>query len=345
VTEESPGAQERSARSIAVLAAVAAIALGLWVLGAVVHVLLLVFAGALLGLFLHGAGAWLARKSGLPTPAMVGTFCFVLVGLVAVIAWLAAPSVATQVDELTTALPRAFEAATAPIERHAWGRSLLERARQFDDVLARRETWSRAGGLLFSTLGSAGSLFVLVFIGLFTAFDPDSYRNGMLRMLPRSRRARAREISSMIAHTLQLWMVGKLVSMTVVGVSTWVGLTLLEIPLALVLALLAAVLTFIPNFGPVLSAVPAILLALLQGPMTAASVAGLYVAIQTVESYVLTPLLQKKIIALPPALAIAAQVVMGTLAGGLGLVVATPLTAGALVLVKEAYVRDRLGED
>lgn len=327
------------------LAAVAAIALGLWVIGSIIDVLLLFFAGILLGLFLHGSGAWLARRTGLPRRVMVGAFCIGAVGLVAVVTWLAAPSVATQVDELTTTLPRALDRATQPLERHAWGRSILERARNVDDLLGRTEALSQAGGVISTTLGSVGSLFVFVFVGLFTAFDPDSYRRGILRLVPRSRRARVGEILSLTAHTLQMWMVGKLASMAVVAIATWVGLALLEIPLALVLALLAALLTFIPNFGPVLSAVPAILLALEQGPTTALSVAALYIGIQTVESYVLTPLVQKKTAALPPALTIAAQVVMGTLAGGLGLVVATPLTAAALVLVKEAYVRDHLGDD
>jgi predicted PurR-regulated permease PerM len=195
--------------------------------------------------------------------------------------------------------------------------------------------------VISKTLGSFGSAFVFVFVGLFTALDPDLYQRGILQLIPRARRARAREILGLIAHALQMWMVGKLASMAVVGIATWVGLALLKIPLALVLALLAAALTFVPNFGPVLSAVPAILLALLQGPTTALAVAGLYVGIQTVESYVLTPLVQKKTAALPPALTIAAQLLMSTLAGGLGLIVATPLTAAALVLVTEAYVRGR----
>jgi predicted PurR-regulated permease PerM len=342
--DEVSAGGHRPPRPVAVLATVAVIALCLWVFGAIIRVLLLLFAGVLFGLFLHGTGAWLARKTGLPRRAMVGAFCVALVGGVAVMAWLAAPSVATQVDELTSTLPRALERATEPLQRHEWSRSLLERARRVDDLVGNTETWSRAGGVVSTTLGGFGGLFVLLFVGLFTALDPDSYRRGLLHLVPSGRRPRLGEILSRVAHTLQMWMVGKLVSMLVVGIATGVGLALLNIPLALVLALLAAVLTFIPNFGPVLSVVPAVLLALLQGPTTALSVAGLYVGIQTVESYILTPLMQKRMASLPPALTIAAQVVFGTLAGGLGLLAATPLTAAALVLVKEAYVRDHLGD-
>lgn len=331
-------AGQRASRSLALLAAVAAIALAVWVVGGIMDVLLLFFAGILLGLFLQGSGAWLARKVGLPSRVMVGAVCIALLALTAVFGWLAAPSVATQVDELTTTLPRALDRASEPLQRHAWGRSLLEKVRDIDDLMGRSETWSRAGGVIATTLGGVGSVIIFVFVGLFTAFNPELYRRGILLLVPRERRARVGEILSSIAQTLQMWMVGKLVAVAVVGAATWVGLALLEIPLALVLALLAAALTFIPNFGPVLSAVPAVLLGLLQGPTTALWVAGLYVGIQVIESYILTPLMQKKTASLPPALTIAAQVVMGTLAGGLGLLVATPLTAAALVIVKEAYV-------
>jgi predicted PurR-regulated permease PerM len=132
--------------------------------------------------------------------------------------------------------------------------------------------------------------------------------------------------------------------MAAIGVLTWLGLVLLGIPLAPTLALLAALLTFIPNFGPAIAMVPPTLIALMEGPERAASVVALYFAVQTVESYVLTPLLQKKTTSLPPALTLVAQVVMASLAGGLGVVVATPLTAVALVTVRHLYVEDALGD-
>jgi predicted PurR-regulated permease PerM len=141
-----------------------------------------------------------------------------------------------------------------------------------------------------------------------------------------------------------MWMFGKVLSMIAVGALTWLGLGLLGIPLALSLAVLAAALTFIPNFGPVLSAVPAVLLGLMNSPARAAYVALLYVGIQTAESYVLTPIFQKKAGALPPALLIVAQVAMGSLSGGIGLAVATPLTAALLVLVRHLYVEDVLSQ-
>lgn len=258
-------------RSATALAAVASAALGLWVLGSILDVLLLCFAGGLLGIFLHGTGAWIARQIGVPKRVMVGVLCLFLAGVAVIATRLVAPSVAAQVDQLSTALPSALERVTEPFEQFSWGRAVLERIHP-DDIIGRRDAWSRAGGIISTTLGGVGTLVVIVFVGLFTAFDPDLYVGGLLRLVPTNRRRRARELLSF---------------------------------------------------------------ALLQGPTKALWVAGLYVGIQTAESYVLTPLMQKKMVSLPPALTLAVQVVMGTLAGGLGLAVATPMTAAALALIRE----------
>ena len=115
-------------------------------------------------------------------------------------------------------------------------------------------------------------------------------------------------------------------------------LSLLGIPLALTLALLAAALDFIPNIGPLASAVPALLLALLQGPTTALWVMLLYVIVQVVESYILAPLVQRRAVSLPPALLLGAQVLLPMLFGFPGLLLATPVTVLLLVVVRNLYV-------
>lgn len=133
--------------------------------------------------------------------------------------------------------------------------------------------------------------------------------------------------------------------MLMISVVSYLGLLLLDIPLALMLATLAGILTFIPNIGPVISAIPAILLAFTQSPMTALYVFLLYVVIQTIESYLITPLIQQRAVSLPPVLTLSSQVVLGSTLGLLGLILATPLTAAALVLVKLIYVENVLGDD
>jgi predicted PurR-regulated permease PerM len=129
--------------------------------------------------------------------------------------------------------------------------------------------------------------------------------------------------------------------MTVVGVLVALGLSLLGVPLAMTFGLIAALLDFVPNFGPIIAAMPAVLLGLLQSPQQALYVALLYWAIQILEGYIVTPWFQKRAIHMPPALIVTAQLVFGALLGTVGLVFATPLTAIAILLINELYVEPR----
>jgi predicted PurR-regulated permease PerM len=133
--------------------------------------------------------------------------------------------------------------------------------------------------------------------------------------------------------------------MAIIGVLTTAGLWILGIPLALALGIIAALFTFIPNIGPLLSAIPALLLGLMDSPQQALYIGALYVGIQTVESYMITPLIQKKTISLPPALTLSSQVLLGVIFGGLGVALATPMTAVALAATRMLYVNDALKTD
>ena len=145
-----------------------------------------------------------------------------------------------------------------------------------------------------------------------------------------------------VHEVLRWWLLGKMVAMVLVGTLTTIGLWLLGIPLPVALGVIAAMLTFIPNFGPVLSAIPALLLAFVASPMSAVYVGLLYLVIQTVESYLITPLIQQRTVSLPPALTVLAQVGMGVLFGVPGIVLAAPMAAMAMVLVTKLYIEDRL---
>jgi predicted PurR-regulated permease PerM len=128
--------------------------------------------------------------------------------------------------------------------------------------------------------------------------------------------------------------------MAINGTLTALGLWLLGVPLALTLGLLAALLNFIPNIGPIIAGVPAVLLALMHSPMQALYVVGLYLVLQSVDGYLLTPLVDRCTVSVPPALTLAAQMLLG----GLGLALASPLTAAAIVLVQKLYIEDTLGD-
>ncbi len=132
--------------------------------------------------------------------------------------------------------------------------------------------------------------------------------------------------------------------MGVIGMFIGLGLGLLKVPLALALAILAGLLTFIPYLGPILSAVPAVLFALTKSSALALYVVLLYVGVQAIESYLLEPIVQRKTVHLPPALTIFSQVVLGVLVGGLGVALASPLMAAALVAVNMLYIQDVQGD-
>jgi predicted PurR-regulated permease PerM len=143
-----------------------------------------------------------------------------------------------------------------------------------------------------------------------------------------------------VRQKLYWWLLGRLLSMAVVGVATGLGLWLLGMPMVLSLALLAALLVFIPNLGPILSAIPALLVSLPEGMFW--SVLALYLLVQAVESNVITPLVDRESVKLPPALLLSAQIIMGLIAGVLGLILAAPLTVLAMVVIKRLYVDARV---
>jgi predicted PurR-regulated permease PerM len=269
-----------------------------------------------------------------------------LMVLVTVGAWLLIPSIAEQTDELRQTLPKSVELLERQVKRYEWGRWMLEKAPEPAELIPRRlDLFRRITGVVSGTLGAIGIVVVIFFTGLFFAVQPRLYTEGIVKLVMIRKRDRAREVIGQIGAELQWWLIAKLTAMVFVGGLTWLGLWLLGIGMPLTLAVLAALLTFIPNLGPIIAAVPAVLIALLDGPATAVWVVVLYIAIQTIESYLLTPLLQQQAVSLPPALTITTQLVMAVFVGGIGLALATPLTVVALVLVRSLYVQDTLGDE
>jgi len=128
----------------------------------------------------------------------------------------------------------------------------------------------------------------------------------------------------------------------VVGIFTAIGLEILGMPMPYALALIAALFSFIPNIGPYLALAPAILIALMQGGNMFIYVLILYFGIQIVESYLITPMIEKKMVHLPPALTLFWMVLLGVVTGILGLIMATPILAALIVIIEELYVKDYL---
>jgi predicted PurR-regulated permease PerM len=198
-----------------------------------------------------------------------------------------------------------------------------------------------AGEFFQSTFGVFGDVYVILFIGIFFTISPNTYTKGMVALIPPRGQEKADQVIDKLGEQLLNWLKGKLFSMFIVFVLTAIGLAIIGIPLWLVLAILAGLISFIPNFGPLIAFIPALLVALMQSPQTAALVAGLYILIQFIESNFITTLVQKKLLNMPPALIIIAQLIMGLLTGAWGLVLATPIIVIVIVLVQELYLKNR----
>jgi predicted PurR-regulated permease PerM len=332
-------------RALVIVGIVTAVALGIATIVLGVDVLLLTFAGILVAIFLTTLTSVVTRLTPLPHGWALGLVVVVLAVLVGGSGWLLAPRVAVQVDELSERLPLALGQVRDKVEQYGWGKKLLQEAPEAGDLIPRRrDVVGAVTGVFSTTLGAVANIFIVMLVGLYLAAEPGLYTTGLLRLFPKPRRPRLRQVLDAEYQALRMWLLGKLASMTLVGALTAIGLWWLDVPIALTLGILAALLTFIPNIGPVLAIVPAALLALVDSPTKALYVVGLYAAVQIIESYVFTPLLQRRTVALPPVLGLFAQVLLGILLGGLGVVLATPLAVFCLVATRMLYVEDALDD-
>lgn len=308
-----------------------------------IHILLVVFAGILLALFLRGLADLLGRLLPVPPGVSLAIVILLLLGLVVGGVWLLAPNVAEQIDQLSKQLPKSVQHLESQLRQYAWGRELLQRL-QDAHLSGGSSALKNATGFFSSTFGILANVVIFFFVGLYLAAQPGYYLGGLLSLVPPKSRERARHVLAEVGHLLRWWLVGRFFSMGVIGILSAVGLWLLGIPLALTLGILAALLTFVPNIGPIISVVPPALLGLMQSPTTALWVILLYIGIQGIESYLLTPLVQRRAVEMPPALTIVVQLLLGVLWGSLGLILATPLTVATIVFVKMLYIHDLLGE-
>lgn len=310
----------------------------LLLLKATFNVFLLVLAGTLIAIFFRGLSNLIQRKTkwkeGICAAiSIVGTLL-----IVAGLFWLIGAKVQEQITELMETLPKTIDNAKANLNESSIGEKIM-------DKLSSKNSMDKAqvfaGQFFQSTFGVFGDIYVILFIGIFFTISPKTYTEGMVQLIPPNGQEKADQVLDKLGAQLLNWLKGKLFSMFVVFVLTAIGLAIIGIPLWLVLALLAGLISFIPNFGPLIALIPALLVALMQSPQTAALVAGLYILIQFIESNFITTLVQKKLLNMPPALIIIAQLLMGALTGAWGLVLATPLTVIVIVLVQELYLKNR----
>ena len=259
---------------------------------------------------------------------------------------LMAPQISDQADKLTEAVPRALTELRHTLGQYDLARRLLGGIPSDEQLRQHVASLLPNAGLFFSgVFGAVGNVLIITFVGIYFAAKPMLYIDGLVTLVPPSKRARARAVLEEIGRTLAQWLVGKAASMVLVGTLTAVGLSMLGVPLALILGIIAGLLDFIPYLGPLMAGVPAVLIAFSDSPTLALYTLALFGAIQLVEGYLLQPLIEQKTVSLPPALTIVMQVLFGTLFGLAGVALATPLTAVLAVLVTMLYVQDVLGDD
>jgi predicted PurR-regulated permease PerM len=199
--------------------------------------------------------------------------------------------------------------------------------------------------IISSVFGAVGGLLIVLFLAMYIAATPGLYRDGLLHLVPHRHRDRATEVLAALRDTLRQWLIARVMAMVIVGVIIGGGLALIGVKGAAALGVLAAVLEFVPFFGPIVSAVPAIGIALVDSPQKALWVIGLFVLVQQLEGNVITPILLERRLDVPPVLTIVAVAALGVVFGVVGMLIAEPLLAAVLVTTKLLYVQDVVGDD
>jgi predicted PurR-regulated permease PerM len=194
--------------------------------------------------------------------------------------------------------------------------------------------------VVIALFNALGNVLVIVFLGVAIAADPKSYRDGALRLVPPRHREKGARVLDGSGETLRHWLFGQLVTMAAIFVLTWAGLSFLGIGGALILGLQAGLLAFVPTIGPLIAGVVIVLSSLASGLNGLLGALGVYLAVQTAESYGLTPFIQRRALDLPAATIFSGQLLFGVLFGLWGVALALPLVAVIKVLLEELYIED-----
>ena len=310
------------------------------VFGAVV---LVIFMAALIAVMLRGVADWAAGHTGMSQRTMLAIVTVLVVVLAAGFLYYIGPKLLAQSQDLWTRLQQTLDHLRQTYGDTPWGKAL------FSDISRPKGMQSHivsyAGTIASVTLGGALTGFILIITALYFAISPELYVGGIVRLFPHRHRPLAHTVLQDIGLTLRRWSLGQLIDMGVVAVLVGVGLGILGVPLSLALAVLAGLFTFVPYFGAIAAAIPAVLLAFTISWQTSLWVIVIFLVCHTVEGYLIAPIVQRNTAHLPPALTILSMTILGTIFGPLGIILGAPVCAALLVLVKEAYVGAVLGDD
>ncbi|HEY1537700.1 MAG TPA: AI-2E family transporter [Polyangiaceae bacterium] len=296
------------------------------------RVLLVLFAGVLFALVLRAAASAAERRLHMPYKVAVAACVVVFVVSAGLGFYFALPAVGAQVREVGKTLPDIVQRVSQTLHLPALGIGLNKP----QDLAANIEKLASHAVIAVGTSVEVfGGFVVLFFVGVYGAADPESYSKILLWCVPSSKKRVVRRIVNVSAGNLQRWLLGRLVAMLFVGVTSGIAFGVLHVPLAFPLAVLAGLLTFVEYVGAFASAGPPILLALSQSPTRALWVAIVFAVLHVIEGYVLTPLLAKTAVRFPPATTLASQALLSALLGPLGLTFATPLLVVLVTAAQE----------
>jgi len=324
-------------RRVLVAVGIVVLAVALW---KVAGLAVVAFAGVVAAVLVRAIAEPLARFTGLGDRLAVAIVVLALAALVSFAFWLIGETLVAQVTQLWSALPGALSGMRRWAEQWPAGRALIDSLGSLDGL----ESATRVAGFAMTTVGAITNLVVILFLGVYLAVDPHLYRRGVLHLVPAAARSRAAQALDSAGEGLRKWLLSQFVAMVAVGLLTGVALWALGVPFALSLGVIAGLLEFVPFVGPVVAAIPGILLAFSASPETALYAAVAYLAIQQIEGNVLMPIAQRWAVSLPPALGMLAVVVFGVLLGLPGVILAVPLMVVAMILVQKLYIEAALGE-
>jgi predicted PurR-regulated permease PerM len=307
-------------------------------------ILLILFAGILGAVLLRSLSTVVARRMHL-RPRMGLLVVLVLSALILSLSiWFRGSAIADEFAILWDRLPSALRSATDRLQQQEWGRLLIAHIGVQQILPNVFGLFWRATGMISYVVATIAVLVIALVLSIYLAAEPEAYVSGLVGLFPELRRAHIRHMLERLFETLQWWLLARFLSMIAVGVIIGTGLWLFRIPMAGTLAAVAGLLAFIPNVGPVVSALPATLLAFNIGPQRALYVVFLFWGAHILEGMLITPLLERKAVRLRPALTLSIQLVLAILAGPAGVALAAPLTLVGISLRRMLVTEHEFGE-
>ena len=304
------------------------------------NVFLLLLAASLIALFFNAVSGRIRQWTGLKDGVSLAVTIVLMVLLVGFFFWLVGAEAQKQYKEMQEAVPVMIDNAQEYLNKTTLGQKV---SKQISDIENQKKVLPFLQDFFKSSFGVFGDLYIVVFLAMFLSVSPFDYLNGVVNLVPRRGKAKAKQLFENIGYNLRKWIKGAMISGFVIFILISTVCLILGIDMWLILAITAGLLNIIPNFGPIVAMIPAVMVALLTSPTQALLVAGSFILVQAIEGNLITPNIQKKLLSIPPALLISFQVLMGTLAGGWGIVLAVPMLVILITVVKNLYIDSNTG--